>query len=130
MAKTKKELNSAQQAAKAARAALKVAKETVAKTKNASTEKALEAANAAASVAVKAENRDRFLRVGGSRVARALEAIKNVGALGNARSYEFDTADVSKIESALNNALASAVSSLKTAHAVGAATKKASTFTF
>lgn len=100
--------------ADAARVKLKAAKEAVEKNKTAATEKALETAKAAMSTAAKAENRDRWKRVGGPRVAAVIVGLKNIGKMTPA-TYEYDEGDVAKAEAAIRTAFSDAMTALRNA---------------
>lgn len=115
MAKAKTELSPIQIAAKNARAKVEKATEAVTKTKNAQTEKALADAESELAVAVRAENRERFERVGGGRVAKALSSLDNIAKLAKPRSYEYSDSDVAKMEAAITSAAVTAVTALRNA---------------
>ena len=92
----------------AAEKALEAAKEkhrhaVEANTKNstATTVAAVKTAREALDKAITADNRDRFKRVAGNRVTKALTALDNLVKVANPRSYEFTQADVEKFMPAL-----------------------------
>jgi hypothetical protein len=125
MAKTKKDLTATQIKANAAREAYAKAKEAHEKTDNATTTKALAAATAERDAAVKAENRERFERIGGPRVQKALTALGNVGKLAAPRSYNYDEADVADCEKAIMDGAKAACNALRNALTKGAGGKSA-----
>lgn len=128
MAKQKSEPSQAQKNATAAREAVKVAETALEKAKTPANEKALEAAKAALVTARKAENVDRFNRVGGPRVSMAITALENVGKLA-AASYEYDDTQISKAEAVLQAALNKSMTALRSAKSK-TGTKAAAKFTF
>lgn len=92
-------------------------KATVAETKasNAQTKKALETAENNLKEARAALYRENFERVGGARVAKALEAIANVGKIAASKQYGFNAGDVEKMEKALTEAVTATVAKFRTA---------------
>jgi len=58
-------------------------------------------------------SRQRFLRLAQSRTGTALNTIKGIGVLGNKSQYEYTDEDVTKIESALNGSVQSAMKALR-----------------
>jgi len=129
MAKKAAEKTPIQKAAEKAREAYRKAKDAAEKTDNDVTRKALEHAKIERDKAVVAENRERFLRVGGGRVTKAITAIEQVGKLNQPNSYEFSENDVTKIREALSNSLTSAISALEAAKK-GNTKKDSATFSF
>jgi len=129
MAKKVAEKTPIQKAAEKARDAYRKAKDAAEKTDNDVTRKALEHAKIERDKAVVAENRERFLRVGGGRVTKAITAIEQVGKLNQPNSYEFSENDVTKIREALSNSLTGALSALEAAKK-GNTKKDSVTFSF
>jgi hypothetical protein len=128
MAKTKSEPSQAQKDATAARERVKTAEATLEKAKTPANEKALETAKAQLATARKAENVDRFNRVGGPRVGMAITALENIGKLA-AASYEYDDTQISKAEAALQAALNKSMTALRSAKSKTGA-KAAAKFAF
>jgi predicted nucleic acid-binding Zn-ribbon protein len=128
MAKSKSEPSQAQKEATAARERVKTAEANLEKAKTPANEKALEHAKAQLATARKAENVDRFNRVGGPRVSAAIVALENIGKLA-AASYEYDDAQISKAEAALQAALNKAMTALRAAKSK-TGSKAAAKFTF
>lgn len=85
-----------------ARAALAKAREAHDKTPNANTKAALDAAKTKANDATKAENRERFVKVGGARVANAIAKLNALAKVANRRSYEFTENDIKLMHDAIN----------------------------
>jgi hypothetical protein len=130
MPKTKSEMTPVQQKAQAAREAHAKAKEAHEKNDNANTRKALETATAERDAAVKAENRERFERIGGPRVQKAITALANVGKLAAPRSYHYDEEDVNAAEKAIMEAAKSACASMRNALNKGGGKSTAAGFAF
>lgn len=128
MAKQKSEPSQAQKNATAAREAVKTAEAALEKAKTPANEKALETAKAHLAAARKAENIDRFNRVGGPRVGMAITALENIGKLAVA-SYEYDDTQISKAEAALQAALNKSMTALRSAKSK-TGSKVAAKFTF
>lgn len=63
-------------------------------------------------VDMKSPKRAKFVEIGEKRMANALKAIHLIGNLGNRNAYEYDTSDVKKIVSALENAVETVASRL------------------
>lgn len=107
-----------EKAGEAARAALSKAKEAHEKNPNATTKAALDAASAKAKDATKAENRERFVKIGGARTTIAIAKLGALAKVANKRSYEFSEADIAKmvaaIEAELNGMREVFLASLKT----------------
>lgn len=114
--KKKAELTHIQKTAAVARDKFAKAQEAVAKNKTAATEAAVASAKTEMEAANKAENRERFTRVGGARVGKVISSIENVGKLAKPRAYEFSEADIAKIETAATSALTTALTALRNAH--------------
>ena len=129
MAKQKSEPSQAQKEATTARERVKMAEAAHEKAKSPATEKHLKEAQAALAVARKAENVDRFNRVGGPRVGMAITALENIGKLA-AASYEYDDTQISKAEAALQAALNKAMTALRAAKSKTGGAKAAAKFTF
>lgn len=129
MAKKAAEKTPIQKAAEKAREAYRKAKDAVEKSDNDNTRKAMEHAKIERDKAVQAENRERFLRVGGGRVTKAITAIEQIGKLNQPNSYEFSETDVTKIREALSNSLTGALSALEAAKK-GNTKKDSATFSF
>jgi hypothetical protein len=53
-------------------------------------------------VSVKAEKREKFVKLAESRTGNAIKAIRVIGKLGNKNAYQFDDSDVQKIVRALS----------------------------
>ncbi len=121
-----------QLAADKAREHYKAAKEKSAKApNNENLTKALDEARNKMHVAVKAENRERFLTVGAKRFGKAIAAITLLKNVANVRAYEFGEADVAKGLAALKEAYETTAKDFETALA-GAAKgeKKKPSFSF
>lgn len=91
-----------------ARDALAKAIEVHEKSKTPADAEKVKAAREAVSAALKAENRERFVKVGGQRVSRAIKALRAFGMTSNPESYVYEPAEVEKAFLALNTALAAA----------------------
>lgn len=130
MAKKATEQTPAQAKAKAAREAHTKAKEAHEKADNATTRKALETATAERDAAVKAENRERFERIGGARVLKAIGALNNVGKLAAPRSYHYDEEDIATAEKAIMDAAKTACASMRNALQKGAGKTAGAGFSF
>jgi hypothetical protein len=115
MAKSKSEPSQAQKDADTAREKVKAATAAAAKNNGPAAATALAQAKVALNHARKVENEDRFKRVGNPRLSMAVKAIKNVGKLAAAASYEYTDDHISKIEIALTKATSEAVTALRTA---------------
>jgi len=101
----KAEKTTTQIAADKAREHFKAAKEKSAKApNNENLTKTLEDARNKMRVAVKAENRERFLTVGAKRVDKAVVALTTLKNVANPRAYEFTAEDVTKGLAALKKA--------------------------
>lgn len=114
--KKKAELSAIGKAAQVARDKHAKAVETATKTKSVANDAAVGTAKAEMDAANKAENRERFTRVGGARVSKVISSIENVGKLAKPRSYDFGEADIAKIESAATLALTNAIAALRNAN--------------
>lgn len=102
MARTKTSQTQTAKALDAARATLKDARAKFEKTpNNEMLEKAFDAAKTRVRELSIAVNRERFLKVGGARVSKALKAIAALRMVANQRSYSFSEPDVQKIEEAV-----------------------------
>lgn len=130
MAKIKAVKTKIQLAADTARANYAKAKEANEKNDNPTTQKALSDASAARDSAVTAESRERFLRVGGQRVSKAVSAINNVGKLAAPRSYEYSETDIAKAEAAITGAATAALTALRNAKQKTAGKTQAPGFAF
>lgn len=130
MAKTKSEVTPVQAKAQAARDAYAKAKEAHEKTDNASTRKALETASAERDTAIKAENRERFERIGGARVLKAIVSLNNVGKLAAPRSYNYEEQDIAEAEKAIMEAAKGACAAMRSALQKGAGKTAGAGFTF
>lgn len=75
--------------------------------------------------AVEADNRERFIRVAGSRAKKVRLALRNLAACAQPRSYKYDEADVAKAESTLATELKTTLNKLRSALTRGPATKEA-----
>jgi hypothetical protein len=58
--------------------------------------------------------REHFQEIAGTRVTKALNALKNVGSCARPRSYTYDVSDITKLEDALTSATLNAVDAFKT----------------
>lgn len=125
MAKPKSEPTAAAKATIAARDTLTKAREADKAKSTDATKKAVATAEAAFKSAVAVENRERFIRVAGGRVKSARVALKNIGKCAVPRSYTYDESDVAKAETALTDAVKSAIAALRNALVKGAGTAKA-----
>lgn len=130
MPKTKSELTPIQKRAQIAREAHAKAKENHDKSATAANAKALETASAERDAAVKAENRERFERIGGPRVQKAITALNNVGKLAAPRSYAYDEEDVATCEKAIMDAAKSACAGMRAALQKGGGKSTAAGFSF
>ena len=81
------------------------------------------------SAARKVENRERFVRVIGGRIQKTIADIRNVANV-NTASYQFDTADVSKVETALDTEVKKTVAKMNAALTKSGPTKSSVDFTF
>lgn len=88
------------------------------------TAKALETAAANVKAAQAADNRDKFVRIGASRVKLARKVITNIGNLAAPRSYTYSPADIDLIEKGLQEVTAKTVSKLRNALEKGATVAK------
>ena len=57
--------------------------------------------SASATDSVKAEKREKFVKLAENRTVNAIRAIRVIGKLGNKNAYQFDDSDVQKIVRAL-----------------------------
>lgn len=130
MAKTKTELTPTQIAANKAREAYNAAKEAHDKSQTDKNKVALDKATTERNTAVTAENRERFLRIGGARVTKAISSLANVGKLAAPRSYEYSEEDVAKLESAITSAAKNAIQALRAAKQKGGGKSAVAGFTF
>lgn len=86
--------------------------------------------------AVKAQlavvNRERFVRVAGSRATRARDAVRNLSGVAQPRSYSYTSADVDKLEGMLKSEAENTVRKLREAltKGAGSAAKTAEVFSF
>jgi hypothetical protein len=115
----------AQKATIDAREKLKSAEKSHADKPTDATKKAVDAAKSAVSSAVTAENRERFVRVGGGRVRKARIAIRNLANLAAPRSYTYDENDVVKMEATLLNEVKNVIAKARNALTKGAGSAKA-----
>lgn len=130
MAKTKSEKTAIQIAADAARAKFAAAKAANEKSDNATTAKALADAKTVRDTAVTAESRERFLKIGGARVSKAVSSLSNVGKLAAPRSYEYSEDDIVKAEKVITDAAKSAIAALRAAKQKGAGKTASAGFSF
>jgi len=95
------------------------------------TEKAVSTAKDNLAKAITAENRERFVRVGGNRVKKARVALRNMGAVSSLRSYNYTEEDVAKAEQVLSGELKSAIAKMRSGLSPSAKAAKAEDdFTF
>lgn len=133
MARTKKEkvLSEAQKHTLDMRQKLELANKAHADKPTKDTEAKVSSAKSAVASAIHAENRERFERVGGTRVKKARVALRNLGAVSTLRSYTYTESDVAKVESVLGAELKSAVAKMRAGLTPSAKTQKAEDdFTF
>jgi hypothetical protein len=90
-------------AAEAARKALADAKERNAKNSTPTTVAAVSHAATILKDAVAKENRERFLTIGGGRVAKTLAVLETLKQVANRKSYDYSAADIEKATSAINH---------------------------
>ena len=57
--------------------------------------------------------RDRFTRLGVTRVENAVDALRKIGLLGNKSAYEYTDEDITKIDAAVTEAKDAAIKALK-----------------
>lgn len=119
MARQKAEVTKVQVAAKAAKEAHAKAKEAHEKQNNANTKKALDAATEAMKIAVKAENRERFLKVGKNRTIKARSAIRQLIKVANKKTYEYSEDEANKILTGLREAFGDVQKAFSTTTATG-----------
>lgn len=115
MAKKKAPLSAIQIAANVARAAHEKAVEAHEKAASPANAKAVLDTKTAMDHAVHAENRERFERIGGTRVGKVISGLENVSKLAKPRSYAFTEADIVKIETAVHAAAVAAITELRNA---------------
>jgi len=126
MTKTAKAKTKVGLATNYARKVLADAKERDAKSSTETTVKAVTHAKEALAVAVDAENRERFLSLGGGRVGKIIATIETFGQVANRRSYNYSAADITKAFAAVDAKLAATKAIFQTALAtVPSAEKKA-----
>lgn len=130
MAKPKTAPSAAMIAAESARERVKIAQAALLKKKDANTEKELAAAKAHLAIAKKEENRDRFRRIGNPRMGAAKRAIQAIAKLGTPSSYEYEEADIAKIESVLADTVKSTAATLRSAKTKSGPAKAANAETF
>jgi len=130
MAKKAAEKTKIQIAADKAREAYSKAKDAHEKNESPTTQKALTDATAARDAAVLAESRERFVRVGGPRVSKAVIAIQNIGKLAAPRSYEYSESDIVKAENAVKAAVENAFTAMRNAKTKTAGKTQAAGFVF
>lgn len=132
MAKTAQEKTPAQLKVLDIRNKLEKAREADEKASTEKTKATVTALTAELKVAVTAENRERFVRVGGSRVKKARQALRNLSAVASPRSYEYSEEDVAKAEKAIMDEAKTAIGKLRSAlvKGGGGAAKEADDFTF
>ena len=58
--------------------------------------------------------RDRFTRLGVTRVENAVDALRKIGLLGNKSAYEYTDEDITKIDAAVTKAKDAALTALRT----------------
>jgi ribosomal protein L7/L12 len=61
--------------------------------------------SAAPAPSIKAEKREKFVKLAENRTRNAIKAIRVIGKLGNKNAYQFDESDVQKIVRALSKEL-------------------------
>lgn len=131
MAKKAAELSDAAKAVLDIRQKIETAKKNDTAKSTDATKKAIADLEASLKTAIVAENRDRFVRVGGGRVKKARAAIRNLANVAAPRSYTYDESDVAKLETVLSAELSKTVSALRAALAnPGKTAKAADDFTF
>lgn len=92
---------------------------------------AIEAAKAEVAKHAAIVSRERFVRVGGSRVVKARTAVRNLAGVANPRSYSYSAEDVAKVETVLTEEVKKTVDKLRAALTKSpAAAKEAESFTF
>jgi hypothetical protein len=127
MARTAKAKSKIGIAADTARKALADAKERNAKNSTDTTKKAVEHAEGIAKAAVKAENRERFVNVGGGRIGKAIALLETLRQVANRRSYEYTQADIDKAMTAIDAKVADIKSVFVAALATPVAAEKKTT---
>lgn len=131
MAKKERELSPAEKTLSDLRVKLDAAKEADGKSSNDKSKAALAAAQKAVSDQSQIVNRERFVRVGGSRATKARDAIRNLGNIAAPRSYNYTSADIDKLEAMLTSESKSTVEKLRSALVKGTpAAKTTETFSF
>lgn len=130
MAKERAEKTAAQKAYENAKAAHEKALAALEKADNAANKKAEADAATALAGARKVLTRENFVRVGGNRMAKAVEAIANVGKVAKPKTYDFSEADIAKIETALNASTAATVAAFRNASTKTGKGEKKAAFAF
>jgi hypothetical protein len=131
MAKTAKAKTKIQIEADKAREALAKAKEAHSKNANDTTLKAVGHAMTVKNAAEKAENRERFLSLGGGRVGKVIATIETLRQCTNRKSFEFTADDWTKAKAAMTAKIADIDKAFEIALAtVPTADKKAAPATF
>lgn len=130
MAKTAQEKTPAQLKVLDLRQKLETARAADTKASTDKTKKAVADLEGELKTAVTVESRDRFVRIGGSRVKKARQAIRNFAAVASPRSYQYDDSDVVKAETALNAEVKSAIGKMRAALTKGGTAKAEDDFTF
>ncbi len=120
MAKTKKAESATQKAATAARIAFAATKDKLDKADNQANKDAFAKAKAARDVAVKAENRERFLNVGTNRTKKARAAIRQLVKVASPKTYDFTADEGIKIVTGLLACVKEVENAFKAATATGA----------
>lgn len=123
MAKKAAEKTPAQKATEAARAKLTTAEKANADKPTDATKKAMTDAQSALKECIKAENRERFVRVAGGRVKKARTALRNLANVASPRSYLYDASDVDKAEKALTAELTKTLTAMRNALTSGGGSK-------
>lgn len=131
MAKTAKEKTAAQKATLDARQKVELATQKNTATPNELNKRNLDTAQAHLKQCVATENRERFVLIGGGRVKKARQAIRNFANVAQPRSYSFTEADIAKAETALNEEVKKTIAKLRASLVKGASVAKAEDdFTF
>jgi ribosomal protein L4 len=123
MAQKKTELTEAQKATVTAREKLEAAKKTNDAKK---TKEALEHLHSC----VVAENRERFVRVAGSRVRKARTILRALANVASPRSYHYSETDIAKAESVLGDELKRTIAKMRAGLTKGGAGKAEDDFSF
>ena len=131
MAKPKSDETPAQKATLDARQKLENARKAHEAKPTDATKKAVADAENAVKAAQAVENRERFVRVGGGRVKKVRQALRNLAGVAAPRSYTYTLDDIAKAETAITSEMQSAFKKLRSALEKGATAAKAEDdFTF